>query len=80
MEKNVYILYMGDAWLSKTSLVVMGVFSSEENAIESIDSDLGYSVSELDDIKECLRRMGSTQGLDNNWMIVKCTLDEFGEV
>lgn len=80
MEKNVYILYMGDAWLSKTSLVVMGVFSSEENAIESIDADLGYSINELDDIKERLRRMGSTQGLDNNWMIVKCTLDEFGEV
>lgn len=80
MEKNVYILYMGDAWLSKTSLVVMGVFSSEENAIESIDVDLGYSINELDDIKERLRRMGSTQGLDNNWMIVKCTLDEFGEV
>lgn len=80
MEKNVYILYMGDAWLSKTSLVVMGVFSSEENAIESIDVDLGYSINELDDIKERLRRIGSTQGLDNNWMIVKCRLDEFGEV
>lgn len=80
MEKNVYILYMGDAWLSNASLVVMGVFSSEENAIESIDTDLGYSINELDDIKESLRKMGSTQGLDNNWMIVKCTLDEFGEV
>lgn len=34
-EKNVYLLYEGDEWLSTDSLVLMGIFTSEENLKEN---------------------------------------------
>lgn len=34
-EKNVYLLYEGDEWLSTDSLVLMGIFTSEEKLKEN---------------------------------------------
>lgn len=36
MQKVVFLLYEGDAWLMRDSLRLMGVYSSVENAIESV--------------------------------------------
>lgn len=37
MEKSVYLLYEADQWLSNNSLVLMGIFSSEENLFSAAE-------------------------------------------
>lgn len=80
MKKNVYILYMGDAWLSRSSLSVMGVFSSRYEAINAVIANAQCSAEELEEIKEELYKHSQTQSNDNNWIIAECVLGQFGEV
>ena len=59
-EKNVYVLYEGDQWISNSSLVPMGVFDSwprvMDNAMallaDQIDRDLHDAHEEDDYLKE----------------------------
>ena len=55
MAKKVYILYEGDQWISKRSLVPMGVFDSEENVLDAAETlllqqiDDGFHLTDNDD-------------------------------
>lgn len=51
---KVYVLFQTDAWRTKSSRVLFGVFSTRENAeLAAIDNDLGYLQSDGYDIVEC---------------------------
>ena len=80
--KEVFILYSADAWISRSSMVCMGVFSSLGNAIESVMSELSNTLDE-DELDECYKDLlnyRQTHGLDENWHIEVVELDKFGEV
>lgn len=82
MKTNVYILYSADAWISRRSMVCMGVFSSLDNAINAVITELS-KILEEDEIDECHRDLVNyrqTHGLDENWHIEVVDLDSFGEI
>lgn len=81
--KKVFVLYCGDAWLSRSSLVCMGVFSSFSNAMcaaleEIRKTDVDDEVYEdcYHDLLNCLQ----THGLEENWYINIVELDKFEEI
>lgn len=80
--KEVFILYSADAWISRSSMVCMGVFSSLGKAIESVMSELSKTLDEgrLDECYKDLLNYRQTHGLDENWHIEIVELDKFGEV
>lgn len=80
--KKVFILYSADAWISRSSMVCMGVFSSLGKAIESVMSELSKTLDEdgLDECYKDLLNYRQTHGLDENWHIEIVELDKFGEV
>lgn len=80
MGKSVYVLYVGDAWLSRSSLSVMGVFSTLYGAIDSVLKNEHCSADEREEIKRELYTNRQTQCMDNNWLITECVMDEYGEV
>ena len=80
---EVYILYSADAWISRSSMVCMGVFSSFSNAMcaaleEIRKTDVDDEVYEdcYHDLINCLQ----THGLEKNWHIKIVELDNFDEV
>lgn len=77
-DNKVYILYCGDDWLTKMSLTAMGIFSSVDKAIQAFKRNTRSS--HIDDMVKELRQHKQTCGYDENWMIVPCNLNEFGEV
>ena len=63
----VYVLYEGDAWLSHSSLVPMGIFDSEENVFQAAESLIRDRFSDEDEIDEMLEELvnyGQTSGYD----------------
>jgi hypothetical protein len=66
-NKQVFILYNTDAWHSKESKQLLGIFTSKEKAIMfangfyHLDGDFNYE----------LFHQGQTQGLDENFIIEK---------
>lgn len=79
-KKTVFVLYFGDAWLSRSSLSVMGVFSSLYGAIDAVVENIDCSFDELENVKRELYAHNQTQCLENNWLISECTMDMYGEV
>lgn len=80
--KEVFILYSADAWISRSSMVCMGVFSSLGKAIEGAMGELSKTLDE-DELDECYKDLlnyRQTHGLDENWHIEIVELDKFGEV
>lgn len=77
---KVYILYVGDAWLSRSSLTNMGVFSSRLNAIKAFVENVKIEdKNTITQMAESLKTQGQTQGGEENWMICEYELDVFGE-
>ena len=81
--KEVLVLYCGDAWLSRSSLVCMGIFSCFDKAVDAAleeirKTDVDDEVYEdcYHDLLNCLQ----THGLEKNWHIKIVELDNFGEV
>lgn len=79
-KKTVFVLYFGDAWLSRSSLSVMGVFSSLYGAIDAVMENIDCSFDEFEEAKRELYAHKQTQCLENNWLISECTMNVYGEV
>ena len=82
---KVYLLYCGDAWLSTNSLVLMGVFTSVENAVNAVAHDMskksgGDYTMEIEEVTDELAEHLQTQGLNENWIIKECELNNFEEI
>lgn len=79
--KEVFILYCGDAWLSRRSMVCMGVFTCLDKAVETALGEIKKTNSEM--YEEChdeLVNYLQTQGLEENWFINVAELDKFGAI
>lgn len=50
MFQSVFVLYLGDAWLSRSSLSIMGLFSSLESAIDAVIENAECSDDEIEEI------------------------------
>lgn len=74
---NIYVLFVADKQLSKVSRSLIGVFDSKLRAIKAANEYDGYNLEE-EDIRS-LNDNDQTFGLDNNYMIIKQTLNEIGE-
>lgn len=79
-KKTVFVLYFGDAWLSRSSLSVMGVFSSLYSAIDAVMENMECSDDEFEEVKKNLYAHKQSQWHDNAWLISECAMDEYGEV
>lgn len=81
--KEVFILYSADAWISRSSMVCMGVFSSFTNAMNTALEEIKKSDADSEVYEDCYRDLlnyRQTHGLDENWHIEIVELDKFGEV
>ena len=79
-KKSIFVLYLGDAWLSRSSLSVMGVFSSLYGAIDAVKKNAVCSDDEFEEMKRNLYAHKQAQCNDNSWLISECVMDEYGEV
>ncbi len=77
MEKKVFLLYAGNAWLNTSSLHLVAVCSSVEKAIElaCIHSNEGEEPLEEDDQHELEMNL-QTYGRDENYLICECEIDK----
>lgn len=74
---KLYLLYLGDAWLSNSSLELLAVCTSKEKAIELACQDAKKHNHPLweSDMNELIQN-NQTYGLDNNYMIDNTIADE----
>lgn len=86
MDKYVFAVFEGDAWLSKSSLTLMGVFEDFGNAVESILEEM-YDNQMFD--KEHTRKYTRSQleegrqtptGFVTRYIIETVELNKWGEV
>ena len=92
MTKSVFLLYEGDEWLSTSSLVLMGVFTSRRKLLAAVRKlvtenvsryKLYYEVSKRQVVDEVIQEMkenGQTQGRDNNLLFQVADLNVLGEI
>lgn len=81
--KEVFILYSADAWISRSSMVCMGVFSSLSKAMDAALKEIKKTDVDNEVYEDCYRDLlnyRQTHGLDENWHIEVVELDKFGEV
>lgn len=77
MEKKVYLLYSGNAWLNTSSLHLLSVCSTVERAIElAVEYAEGGEESLDDESIEELDSQRQTYGRDENYLICETELDE----
>lgn len=76
MEKKVYLLYTGNAWLNTSSLQLIAVCTSVEKAVElaCTHASEGEEPLEEDDKNE-LEMNRQTYGRDENYLICECEMD-----
>ena len=86
MDKYVFAVFEGDAWLSKSSLTLMGVFEDFGDAIESIIDEMSdnqmfdkehtrkYTRRELEEGRQ------TPTGFDTRYIIETIELNKWGEV
>lgn len=77
-----FLVYQGDAWLSKNSLVLKGVYDSIEKALPDILEELSLALAlngemTADNVANALVREHQTQGLETNYLIEVVTLNEW---
>ena len=78
---EVYILYSADAWISRSSMVCMGVFSSFSNAMCAALEKIRKTNGEVyEDCHNDLTIYLQTHGLEENWYINIVELDKFEEI
>lgn len=77
MEKKVYLLYTGNAWLNISSLQLLAVCTTVERAVELADAHAQDGEEPLDDeSKEELESNRQTYGRDENYLICETEMDE----
>lgn len=74
---KLYLLYIGDAWLSNSSLELLAVCTTFDKAVDLTYKDSKKNNQKLweSDINE-LKQNKQTYGLDNNYMISSIIADE----
>lgn len=83
--EQVYLVFKGDAWLSRSSLVAAGVYDSIEKAILDIleDMSLGLMLNgeqSADKVANMLAREHQTYGFETNYLIKEADLNEWEEI
>ena len=79
--RGVILLYESDAWLMKSSMVLLGVFESRVIALNALNGDLennGKNGLSEEDCKQLLEK-GQTHGNEINYYFDSRELNEFGE-
>ena len=77
MEKKVYLLYSGNAWLNTSSLQLLSVCSTVERAIElAVEHAEGGEEPLDDESKDELESQHQTYGGDENYLICETELDQ----
>lgn len=85
MGKQVYLIYEGDAWLGKSSLVLQGVYEDLDKAIGDILGAMGDAM-EFDEshtaesARKMLEEHHQTQGFEYNYLIEVANLNEMFEL
>ena len=74
---KLYLLYIGDAWLSNSSLELLAVCTTFDKVVDLAYKDSKKNNQKLweSDINE-LKQNKQTYGLDNNYMISSIIADE----
>jgi len=74
---KLHLLYIGDAWLSNSSLELLAVCTTFDKAVDLAYKDSKKNNQKLweSDINE-LKQNKQTYGLDNNYMISSIIADE----
>ena len=79
--RGVVLLYEADAWLSRSSMVFLGVFENRVIALNALNGDLednGKNGLSEEDCKQLLDN-GQTQGNEINYYFDVRDLNVFGE-
>lgn len=81
---EVYVLYEGDAWLSNTSLVPMGIFDNTDDLMVSARKLISERYSDEDEVEDMVTDLGkynSASGYGDVGYLVKVVelnkLEEF---
>ena len=78
---EVYILYSADAWISRSSMVCMGIFSCFDKAVDAALEEIKKTNREVyEDCHNDLTIYLQTHGLEENWYINIVELDKFEEI
>lgn len=84
---KLYAIYEGDIWLSRNSLICLGVFDTKQKAVSAIVENLqDYEDTLFErvvaDAKEQLENDGQTHLFccKTNYMIKEITLNRFGGI
>ena len=78
---EVYILYSADAWISRSSMVCMGIFSCFDKAVDAALEEIKKTNREVyEDCHNDLTIYLQTHGLEENWYINIVELDKFDEI
>lgn len=56
---EVYVLYEGDAWLSNTSLVPMGIFDNTDDLMVSARKLISERYSDEDEVEDMVTDLGN---------------------
>ena len=77
MERKVYLLYSGNAWLNTSSLQLLSVCTTTDRAVELAVEHAKDGEEPLDDESiEELDSQRQTYGRDENYLICETELDE----
>ena len=80
--KEVYVLYEGDAWLSNSSLVPMGIFDNTEDLMVSARELISERYSDEDEVEDMMLELGNYNqltGYDVNYLIKVVELNKLEE-
>ena len=79
--KEVFVLYCGDAWLSRRTMVFMCVISYFDKAVDAALEEIKKTNGEVyEDCYNDLTIYLQTHGLEENWYINIVELDKFEEI
>lgn len=83
--KRVFLVFEGDAWLSRNSLVLMGVYDDFTKAVQDILEEMSLNLmlngeETADSVAKALVTDHQTQGFDTNYMIKTANINEWEEI
>lgn len=86
--EEVFLVFEGDAWLSSSSLVPMGVFENYECAVENIMEKVEEAIENgsedndcnADNVRDYLQSNAQTPTLRTNYIIKTAKLNQWGEI
>ena len=82
MANKVWLVYEGDAWLSKSSLVVKGVYDDFALVIRDILEEMSMNLmlngeQTADKVANALAREHQTFGFDTNYMVKSADINDW---